>query len=381
MKKNNRPKIPQKTQLKLWIKSGGRCSFKGCNKELWHDGLTLKEGNYANIAHIIAYSPDGPRGDKLLSPVHAINYDNLMLMCQTHAKLIDDKDKVEEHPAQLLRKWKNEHESRIMVQTEVSSDSYKTSIIKFVYNIGDNYVRIKNDDIFKAIYPFYPVDLKGLVISESDFKRDDPAEIWEGEKEKISRKITRFLDESIENDSINHISLFALGPMPLLMALGKSLGDKTTVRIFPHLNSSEIANPWKWPENDSSVTEYVLNKVMNNNKAKDIAVLFSLSDKILPFKYENVIDENWTIYEITQKEPIRHFVKNPSQIESFRHEFRKVLNEILNDYSSDCTIHIFPAMPATLAIKCGQEIQPKDPQTWVYEYYLEKGFQKVLRLH
>ena len=63
--KEKRPSIPRSVQLKLWVLSGGRCEFRGCNKPLWRDGLTLKEANYSNIAHIISWTPSGPRGGQV----------------------------------------------------------------------------------------------------------------------------------------------------------------------------------------------------------------------------------------------------------------------------------------------------------------------------
>jgi hypothetical protein len=43
MAKNQRPKISDDVKLKLWVFSGGRCEFPGCNKPVWRDGLTLKD--------------------------------------------------------------------------------------------------------------------------------------------------------------------------------------------------------------------------------------------------------------------------------------------------------------------------------------------------
>ncbi|MCX6753994.1 MAG: hypothetical protein NTV03_02995 [Candidatus Nomurabacteria bacterium] len=60
--------IPQDVKLKLWVLSGGRCEFPGCNEYVWRDGLTLQEDNFSHMAHIVSDSPGGPRGDDELSP-------------------------------------------------------------------------------------------------------------------------------------------------------------------------------------------------------------------------------------------------------------------------------------------------------------------------
>ena len=35
-----RDSIPDRTRLKLWVKSAGRCEFSGCNKPVWRNDLT-----------------------------------------------------------------------------------------------------------------------------------------------------------------------------------------------------------------------------------------------------------------------------------------------------------------------------------------------------
>src|SRR5260221_13969749 len=60
--------IPETVKLRLWGKTAGCCQYEGCNDQLWVDSLTKAEFNTAYIAHIIADSPDGPRGDPILSP-------------------------------------------------------------------------------------------------------------------------------------------------------------------------------------------------------------------------------------------------------------------------------------------------------------------------
>lgn len=42
-----RKSIPEAVKLQLWVKSAGRCEFKGCNTPVWYNGLTLSEGNFA----------------------------------------------------------------------------------------------------------------------------------------------------------------------------------------------------------------------------------------------------------------------------------------------------------------------------------------------
>src|SRR3990167_7572820 len=106
MSDNKRPTIPKEIVLKLCALASGRCEFLGCNKPLWRDGLTWQEANLAHIAHIIASSPDGPRGDKVLSKKLAKDFSNLMLVCLEHHRLIDSKKYEKKYTLELLRRYK-----------------------------------------------------------------------------------------------------------------------------------------------------------------------------------------------------------------------------------------------------------------------------------
>jgi hypothetical protein len=46
--------IPPKIKTQLWTLSGGRCEYRGCNKALWRDNLTMGRMNTSYIAHIVA---------------------------------------------------------------------------------------------------------------------------------------------------------------------------------------------------------------------------------------------------------------------------------------------------------------------------------------
>jgi hypothetical protein len=47
----------------LLLKSGNRCAFPGCGVVLFQSGDAIESAvNRSEIAHIVAQSPDGPRG-------------------------------------------------------------------------------------------------------------------------------------------------------------------------------------------------------------------------------------------------------------------------------------------------------------------------------
>ena len=157
--------IPEKVKFHVWLYAGGRCQYPGCNEPLWKDTLTMRAMNKAYLAHIVADSPDGPRGDAVLSDQLKADPNNIMLLCDTHHRLID-KVAVDEHPAELLQQYKQEHEERIERQTSVHS-SKRTLIVMLSTRVGHR----RTDSIFsdeetqRAVYPErYPATSRGFHI-------------------------------------------------------------------------------------------------------------------------------------------------------------------------------------------------------------------------
>ena len=108
---NGRGKAPGRvTIMRLIAASGGHCQFEGCPCNLFKDDLTWAEFNNSNVAHIIASSPDGPRGSEDSYRL-SDKYENLMLLCPTHHNEIDND--TETYTVEKLLKMKQEQELRV----------------------------------------------------------------------------------------------------------------------------------------------------------------------------------------------------------------------------------------------------------------------------
>jgi hypothetical protein len=81
--------IADKTRKILWGRSGNRCAI--CRRELVMDATAHDdESVVGEECHIVAREPDGPRGHAELSVEERDSYENLILLCRIHHKLIDD---------------------------------------------------------------------------------------------------------------------------------------------------------------------------------------------------------------------------------------------------------------------------------------------------
>src|SRR5205085_1158656 len=69
---------------------GGVCAFPDCNKRLLEPGNTDDDAAFlGEMAHIVADSRQGPRGNVPMSDEDRDKHTNLLLVCGDHHKIID----------------------------------------------------------------------------------------------------------------------------------------------------------------------------------------------------------------------------------------------------------------------------------------------------
>lgn len=101
--------ISLKTYKMLWGRSASRCSYPDCQMELVIDASeTDDESLIGDVCHIVATEQNGPRGNSLLTSDQRDKYDNLILLCKVHHKLIDDQ--FNEYTVEKLKQIKIAHE-------------------------------------------------------------------------------------------------------------------------------------------------------------------------------------------------------------------------------------------------------------------------------
>lgn len=109
--KDKARKYKPSTVRRLDILSGNECANPNCTKKLIaEDGISI----ISKICHITAASKEGPRFDQTLSDNERRGFDNLILLCDEHHVIVDNKENESEYPVQLLKKWKSDHERKIL---------------------------------------------------------------------------------------------------------------------------------------------------------------------------------------------------------------------------------------------------------------------------
>ena len=345
--------IPEKVKFRLWGKAAGRCQYDGCNKPLWLDSLTKAEFNTAYIAHIIADKPGGSRGDLKLSEKLKDDISNLMLMCDEHHRLIDRED-VKGHPVEKLREMKRKHEERIELLTSLMENK-RSYVILYGANVGQQNAAISWKKTTQAMLPnWYPAEKPAIELSLKNSSFHDHEEnYWLIERENLRRKFNQFVTPRLAAGHVEHFSIFALAPQPLLIELGRLLSDIPAAEVY-QLHREDPNWIWqKYPED----FDYILHEADVRNKT--VALNLSLSATIDNSRIISVLGNDVSIWTLTIENPNNDFLKSREQLSLFRKKIRQLLDRIKSKHGQDTVLHLFPAVPVSVAVEIGRVWMPK----------------------
>lgn len=367
----SRSSVPQKVQSALWARAAGRCQYRGCNTDLVGDLIAgRQDGIFGFIAHIVADVEGGPRGDPVRSPQLACNLGNLMLMCARHHKLID-LDAVAEHPESVLLAMKAEHEARIALVASIDEER-ASHVIRFGASIGDNEALVSTQAIFTAMPPErHPASSQTLDIEMIGcaFRDDEPA-YWAIQRENLKRQFEAKVRGRVERQEIRHLSVFALAPQPLLIELGRLLCDIVPARV--HQRHREPAS-WSWAPDGPAMTFRVT--APERQRSGQVALKLGVSATIVDARLEAVLGCDTAIWSLCADDPHNDILRRPEDQSKFRQDLRRLYNRIKVQHGEGTLLHVFPALPASLAVEVGRVWMPKsDMPLRLYDNHRSHGF-------
>lgn len=361
--------IADSARVLLAVAAGGRCEFPGCNRYLFEHPVTMKGGNFSEMAHIVAFREAGPRGRQPQRPLDINAIANLLLLCQPCHKEIDTNPG--DYPRSLLEENKRRHEERVLYLTGLA-DKLKTTVVVFKALIGGKPVEISRDEIYEAIAPRWPANRTGNVIDLTALSQDTP-EFMSVAVRQIKNDIASILDRTVDGEKPGHLSLFAFGPIPLLVALGAELSNKIQIDFFQrHRDGGQT---WRW-RGAGGTAKFNAKRVRAGRSSTSVAVVIELSGPSDIRELPPEIDRTFTIYRlgIAGRQPNLGCLRRREDLESFRKTYRDLLATIRKNHPGVREIHLFPAVPLPVAVCCGHDLLPKvHPALLVYDNDKKKG--------
>ena len=335
----------------LCSKAAGMCEFEGCDKRLFYDGVTLSTFNNSYVAHIVASSAKGPRGDKVLSHLLSDKLDNLMLMCADHHKLIDTpKTGPKDYPVERLKEMKRAHEEKIEKICNLFNVP-KTEVVCFSSPIkGITAVDIDYELAAKAVLPNkQPGSSYGINLQVKSVYPYTSKEYWNDCWMQLKGLFNLYMKNPIIERGNADFSVFSIAPIPLIIKFGELIGDKLTCDIFQKFRYPDT---WVW-QSDSLTNEFVVDVVKSDVSNGIVALNMSLTDDINNERISK-LGKYEAIYKLKANATGEDCIKSLDDLSAFWHKYQEVLNEILNKYGTECQIHLFPAIPVSAAFEVGR---------------------------
>lgn len=365
--KKSRRKWTNHEVLTLIASCAGRCEI--CNTFLFRNGFTFDDVYLGEFAHIEPFSPGGPRGTDNGSQENIDNIENIMLLCRDCHTTIDrlPGKYTKEHLCELKKKF----EDKIARQTEPTWDKHRKIVI-FTAPIAGECVKISLEEARVALFAsdqFQMGNAIKLDIPHTYNEKD--SNFWNISRDSIDRFIIdEFKPRTEDGDKI---AIFAFAPQPLLVYLGWKIGDKYNYEVFQRYINAP--NAWSWPTNtkdpDNPIQiEYPSINLKEVAKGKRfIALSFGISFDIRQ-RVKSQLPPDAILWDVYAKEPSRDFIVNPKQLVDFRNLALKLLNEI-SGIAGENPIHIYMALPVSMAVTLGMAIMPKATSTIILHDYIK----------
>lgn len=378
--------IPQPVALRVWAAAGGRCTM--CNRYLLSDDHTGNDIFIGQMAHIVGWQKtDGsPRSEDDLPLDQRNSADNLMLLCYDQHKVIDSRSLWDVYDVDTLMRIKRTHEKRIKELSALRNED-RTTVIRLVGALHGHGVELSRTSIATALlaegrYPDYAllgVDEYEIDLRSLGGERESQPGYWLAARDMIHDRLAH-LTAKVNKERINHLSIFALSRIPLLITLGTRLDDTIPTVVYPKRRGDEKG--WGWSE-DESIVNFEYNQVREANNDSSVAILFSISGTVDPARLPYSVDQNVTVYEVrpVSEAPNPELIRNAASLNSFSSCWRDLLAHLEQKHPGVVAIDVFAAVPVTAAVAIGRSlmkavhpvlrIYDRDTQTDSYQFALE----------
>lgn len=339
-----RKRIPEKVLLSLWSRAAGRCEL--CGKELDVAHAFDQLGNFGQVAHINAYSPGGPRYKADMTEDELNGIDNLMLLCHEHHKMIDDN--AEDYPEGVLKRHKADWEDSIAGFVEGLAPS-RVLVATMLLPAGGMSPHVTAAERSAALHRerLYAANTKAY-----DFAKGVaiPCRLQEAGSQ-IERRMAAF--EDLYDDQTMPVAVFALAPQPLLIKLGSLLGGMRDVRVFQPCRGGR---GWAWPEGGNPI-DFSARQIGDGQPDSSRASLVVSLSGVVSMRTVVDIPDGTPVYELTTMSPGTEIVTCEETVRTFVKEATSLVDKIHESFPGVRELHVYPAMPASLALALGTALR------------------------
>lgn len=374
--------VSETVARRVWTAAGGRCSI--CNRYLLVDEHTEQAVFIGQLAHLVGAtsSAGSPRGQSALPLKDRALAPNLMLLCNDQHKVIDDTALWSTYTVERLRALKAEHEAEIRHLTGLRSRN-RSTVVQLVGQIRGRSVDLSADAVVSTllVQQLFPDtslrDGDDFIVDVRSYpgEQESAPHYWVSAAEEVRRRMLP-LSKHLRSGDIQHLSVFALARIPLLVLLGALLDD--AIPVVVNAKDRLLPTGWGWKGRDGDPLGFT---VEVTDGTGDPVVIFSLSAHVqaaaLPPELRNRPRYN---VRPSIAEPSVEILRSEQDLETFTSTWRDLLTQLERDHRGR-PIAIVPAVPVTAAVNIGRalmagahppvNVYDLDPATASYSHALD----------
>ncbi len=365
-----------------------RCQFEGCGGESRTHVLPGIRGNFSYFAHIVASSPEGPRGDKVLSPQLANDPTNILLLCDKCHRTID---RVAPH---LYSRHKlQEMRARNLTSVERCLDSLRYPVAHILVLGGNIQGQTAAFDESLAQEAMWLRKLRSDNARPDWFARNaghlgdtHSTAFWSSLFALLKDDIPRLraILNGTAQDSVQGMPL-AIFPAPhttsVLILSGRLLGESRSLHLFQFHRDQvggTLGGQWAWLGDPPAKGKYAV-KVLRSPQPGDneATLLVYLTDSIPPEELPSAFYDNnqWArpTIEVSVETPSRRIIAHPEDLELFGLAVDDALQKLQDQWRA-LKIHLVVIAPITACVRIGQKMQARcQPDFVLYERDTSSG--------
>ena len=360
------PKITSPTRNQVLLDAHGRCMFDGCGTDLTEDPLTRVRGNFATLAHNVAASERGPRGVLYLSGALANVPENVLLLCDTHHRLVDTIAKTD-YSASVLSAMRRRF---CATATELLDmlNLVPTPAFCVAWPIHRQRVALPSARqaarALTAIGARLDGKLRTVNDNEAALRSLEGEILWNVMATTVERTAAEIMQQAHKEGY--RAALFAMGLMPALVALGAKLGNKCD--ITPMLRYRENGL-WYWPVNTPRGEFYSIEGLDRlSDSADEVSLLLGLTavpDAMRSTAKSLGMD---AVSVVARAEYLGNgALGHPDDGASFRQRIQELLHRLGTSHGVR-RVHVLPCASNAACVFFGQSFDSYHPELVIYDF-------------
>lgn len=353
-----------------------RCQFSGCGRDLRQHTPTGGRGRFSYYAHIVAASPDGPRGDAVLSPKLASELSNFMLLCDECHRLIDKIDPAR-FSVDTLRRMREESigEVRRLLET---LQYPSVEVVAILGNVAGQPAQLSIDDVHEALWgsKLRTTNTKVARYFSPGGQHHDvhSGAYWSSLFQQLKRDLPllqTLLDGTHTGTARPRIAVFPLHATSVLVLAGRVLGDAAGTELLqPHRNTLTGAPRWAWPDDQpiAAANKYQV-EVLRDLANEDTACLVvALTSEIEASRMPSECAANGVFglptLRIRGPKFYKDCIQHPSDLKAFGNAVDDAMRQLQDEWHVR-KVYLFVSAPASAVVVVGQKMQARHHAEYV----------------